>query len=267
MTFVLLCPRDGEDVLAAEYADFMRFTGLQPHELQQRPLRTADAALGNFSGVEGVFIGGSPFTISSPETYGMWQDTVSRRLTEFVVEQGVNGDLPMFLACYGSSMLAHYLDGKVTADHAEEPGLSEVVLTEAGLTDPLTRDLPGVFYGMTGHKDSVEVLPTGATLLADGQTCPAQLFRFGDHVWASQFHPEMDDAAIRTRLSFYENAGYCDPDELAETYARLQGNDTSHANSLLRRFVDYCREGTQSVAQGSVVTEKQPLPRGEAVAG
>ena len=129
-------PRDGEDVLAAEYADFMRFTGLQPHELQQRPLRTADAGLGSFSGVEGVFIGGSPFTISTPETYGIWQDTISRRLTEFVVEQGVNGDLPMFLACYGSSMLAHYLDGKVTADHAEEPGLSEVVLTEAGLTDP-----------------------------------------------------------------------------------------------------------------------------------
>ena len=120
---------------------------------------------------------------------------------------------------------------------------------------------------MTGHKDSVEVLPTGATLLADGQTCPAQLFRFGDHVWASQFHPEMDDAAIRTRLSFYENAGYCDPDELAETYARLQGNDTSHANSLLRRFVEYCREGTDSVVRGSAVTEKQPLPRGEAIAG
>ncbi|WP_426706473.1 glutamine amidotransferase [Corynebacterium auriscanis] len=246
MTFVLLCPRDGEDVLAAEYADFLHFTGLQPEELEQRALRTADAPLGEFAHVEGVFIGGSPFTISTPEAYGEWQEVVSRRLTDFVVDYGVRGDLPMFLACYGSSMLAHYLDGKVTADHAEEPGLSEVVLTEAGLTDPLTQDLPGVFYGMTGHKDSVEVLPTGATLLADGRSCPAQLFRFGEHVWASQFHPEMDDAAIRTRLSFYENAGYCDPDELAETYARLHGHDTSHANSLLRRFVEYCRNRSRA---------------------
>lgn len=182
MTFVLLCPRDGEEVLAAEYADFMRFTGLQPHELQQRPLQHPDAPLGDFSGVEGVFIGGSPFTISTPEVYGEWQDVVSRRLTEFVVERGIYGELPIFLACYGSSMLAHYLDGKVTADHAEEPGLSEVILTEAGLSDPLTADLPGVFYGMTGHKDSVEVLPRGATLLADGPSCPAQLFRLGEHV-------------------------------------------------------------------------------------
>lgn len=245
MTFVLLCPRDGEEVLAAEYADFMRFTGLQPHELQQRPLQHPDAPLGDFSGVEGVFIGGSPFTISTPEVYGEWQDVVSRRLTEFVVERGIYGELPIFLACYGSSMLAHYLDGKVTADHAEEPGLSEVILTEAGLSDPLTADLPGVFYGMTGHKDSVEVLPRGATLLADGPSCPAQLFRLGEHVWASQFHPEMDDMAMRTRLSFYENAGYCDPDELAETYARLRSNNTQIANSLLRRFVDFCRQRPQ----------------------
>ena len=266
MTFVLLCPRDGEEVLAAEYADFLRFTGLQPHELQQRPLQHLDAPLGEFSDVEGVFIGGSPFTISTPEVYGEWQDVVSRRLTEFVVERGIYGELSIFLACYGSSMLAHYLDGKVTADHAEEPGLSEVILTEAGLSDPLTADLPGVFYGMTGHKDSVEVLPRGATLLANGPSCPAQLFRLGEHVWASQFHPEMDDTAMRTRLSFYENAGYCDPDELAETYARLRSNDTQIANSLLRRFVDFCRQRPQCGAtiDNFVARQVSNEPQGEA---
>lgn len=262
MTFVLLCPRRGEEVLRAELDDFLHFTGLAEHELEQRPLTEADSTLGSFEGVEGVFIGGSPFTITSPvldhdsgdgstaHASGLedtapssWQDTVSRRLVDFVTSQDHPDGLPIFSACYGTSMLAHYLGGQVGTAYSESAGASRVCLTEEGKKDPLTGGLPECFQVMTGHKDSVVELPTGATLLASGDNCPVQIYRFGHHTWTSQFHPEMDSERIATRLSFYEDAGYAAREDLAETYERFKGVDTQAANSLLRRFVDYCREG------------------------
>lgn len=239
MSFVLLCPRRGEDVLAAEYDDFLHFTGLAPEELEQRPLETPDASIGSFEGIHGVFIGGSPFTITQPIEPD-WQDAVSRSLVRFVADQ-VGGGIPVFSTCYGSSMLAHYLGGKVDTSFSESAGTSTLTVTPAGREDYLTRDLPEVSTVMTGHKDSVVELPPHATLLATGPTCPVQIYRLGDTVWVTQFHPEMDSERIKRRLSFYENEGYCRPDELAATYAAFNGHDTSAVNGLPRKFVEFCR--------------------------
>ncbi|KAB1503659.1 glutamine amidotransferase [Corynebacterium sp. 320] len=243
MTFVLLCPRRGEEVLAAEYQDFLRFAQLSEHELEQRALDTPEATLGDMTGVTGVFIGGSPFTITDPYDEH-WQDAVSRKLVDFITSQVEAGEegIPIFAACYGTAMVAHYLGGKVNASYSETPGVSTAFLTDAGRRDPLTSRITSPFRVMTGHKDSVVELPPNATLLATSPQCPTQMYRLGDTMWASQFHPEMDGDAITRRLSFYEEDGYVDPQKLAATYAAFKGHDTSVSNSLLKHFADFCRE-------------------------
>lgn len=242
MTFVLLCPRKGEEVLEAEYQDFLRFTGLQGSELEQRPLDHAGAELGSMEHIEGVFIGGSPFTITEPED-AAWQDVISKKLVDFIVAQLNLGEagIPVFCTCYGTSMLAHYLGGAVSQEYAEPASASTAFLTDAGRQDPLARHLDSPFRVMTGHKDSVITLPPGATLLATSPTCPVQMYRLGDRIWTTQFHPEMDSSAIITRLSFYEDSGYVAPGELDTAYAALRGHDTTQANSLLRNFVEHVR--------------------------
>ncbi|WP_459611778.1 glutamine amidotransferase [Corynebacterium urogenitale] len=238
MKFVLLSPRRGEDVIAAEYDDFLTFTGLRPDQLEARVLDEADSELGDFTGVTGVFIGGSPFTITSPVD-DVWQPAVSRRLADFVKETLEHRRFPIFAACYGTSMLAHYLGGRVGQTHSEEPGPSRVILTEEASRDPLVRDLPSEFLGMSGHKDSVEQLPPEAVLLATGPTCPVQMYRLGSNVWVSQFHPEMDGARILKRLSFYEDDGYYEEGRAEEVHAQLLGHDIRVSNSLLHRFVEH----------------------------
>lgn len=251
MTFVLLCPRDGDDVLAAEYDDFLNFSGLDSSQLEQRTLNTPDSPLGSFEGVTGVFIGGSPFTITDPVDDGVWQESVSRRLSDFVAQaagiSAPDGDStrealpPIFCTCYATSMLAHYLGGAVDNAYAEIPGATTVRLTAAGQADPITGGLPAEFTAMTGHKDSVSSLPRGATLLAESDTCPVQIYRIGESVWTCQFHPEMDGPRIAKRFSFYESDGYNGKDDIASVYKRFEGAETHHANSLIRRFVEYCK--------------------------
>lgn len=244
MNFVLLCPRTGQEVIDAEYDDFLTFSGLRPDELEVRVLDKPDSPLGDFDRVTGVFIGGSPFTITAPHD-DVWQPAVSARLAEFALDATKHRRFPIFAACYGASMFAHYLAGRVGTEFAEKAGISEINLTDAAQEDPLCKGLPSSFLGFVGHKDSVLELPDNATLLAGGPTCPVHLYRMGDNVWASQFHPEMNDVRIARRLSFYEDAGYCEPGKMQEVYDSLPGHDTSASNSFLRRFVSHANELAQ----------------------
>lgn len=239
--FVLLSPRPGAEVCAAEYRDFLAFAGLEPHQLEQRILDTEDADVGRFEGVTGVFIGGSPFTITDPETPAL-QDAVSTTLVRFVSEHLAGDGLPIFSTCYGAGMLAHYLDGEVSQKYAEPAGATVVELTDAASQDPICRELPPAFTALCGHKDSVVRLPSQATLLAGSPRCPVQFYRLGETVWVSQFHPELDPAAIVARLKFYLRHGYTEEGKEEETFAAVAGVDTRVANSILPKFVAHARQ-------------------------
>ncbi|MBC2681575.1 glutamine amidotransferase-related protein [Corynebacterium anserum] len=238
MKFVLLSPRRGKEVIAAEYDDFLTFSGLTEQQLEVRVLDQPDSSLGDFSDVTGVFIGGSPFTITDPID-DEWQPAISQRLVHFVKDATVHRRFPILSTCYGTGMFAHYMGGRVGQEHSEEPGPSVVQLTEAAEHDVLTRGLPREFLGLGAHKDSVEQLPANATLLATGPTCPVHMYRIGDNVWVTQFHPELDGDRITIRLGFYDRAGYYSEEKAKEIYASLIGHDTSAANSLISRFVTY----------------------------
>jgi GMP synthase (glutamine-hydrolysing) len=97
--------------------------------------------------------------------------------------------------------------------YAEPVGSVSVTLTSEGQRDPLLGGLPATFDAFVGHKEALSRLPDHAVLLASSATCPVQAFRIGCHVYATQFHPELDAAGLCTRIDVYKHAGYFEPEQ------------------------------------------------------
>jgi GMP synthase (glutamine-hydrolysing) len=64
-----------------------------------------------------------------------------------------------------------------------------------------------------------------------------QAFRVGAHVYATQFHPELDAGGMATRVDVYKHAGYFDPSEADTIKALAWKSQISHPPEILRAFV------------------------------
>jgi GMP synthase (glutamine-hydrolysing) len=145
---------------------------------------------------------------------------------------------PTFASCWGFQAMSRAMGGCCVKDLANaEVGTIELTLTEAGRNDPLFGELPPVFSAQAGHEDRVVRLPPDAVLLASSPRVGEQAFRFaGRPIYCTQFHPELDRAAMLERLDAY-------PEYVARIacvqYDHFIQNlrETPEANSLLRRFV------------------------------
>ena len=75
-----------------------------------------------------------------------------------------------------------------------------------------------------------------------GSACPVQMFRIGENVYATQFHPEADPEEFALRIDTYRNHGYFEPHEADDLKKRVSQKPTPYAQEILRRFVErYCR--------------------------
>lgn len=224
----------GPEVSMAEYNDVLNATGLAPEQLERRMIPDEHTPLGSLDGFDGIIVGGSSLNITNDD-WSPWQRHIDEVLSEVVA-----GPLPVFFVCFGLSWLTHHLGGTVTHSHPEAAGPSVVNLLPAAAQDPLTAGLPTEFTALTGHTENAEPLADKLVLLASGPTCPVQIVRYGEHVWASQFHAEMDHAAMKARMDFFYDYGYFPAEEYDTIVAALPGVDTTYANELLRRFTAYC---------------------------
>jgi GMP synthase-like glutamine amidotransferase len=101
----------------------------------------------------------------------------------------VAGGTPVLGVCLGGQLLAKALDARVVRSAVPEIGWQEVVLRPEAAGDPVVGALPDGFLSFQWHHYRFE-LPDGAVPLASSPVC-LQAFRFGDHVWGVQFHPEV----------------------------------------------------------------------------
>lgn len=235
--FLLLATRAEDDVADAEYAAFVRFSGLTERELRRVRLEADPLPDLDLDAVSGIVVGGSPFTSSDPDRD---KTPVQRRVEaelDTLVAEVVRRDLPFLGACYGVGTLSRYQGGVVDGTYAEPVGPVEVNLTSAGLADPLLAGLPPTFTAFVGHKEACRSLPPGATLLASSAACPVQMFRVRSHVYATQFHPELDLPGILHRVAAYRYSGYFAPDELDDVVARLGTVPVEKPHQILANFV------------------------------
>ncbi|AWB84032.1 glutamine amidotransferase-related protein [Corynebacterium liangguodongii] len=226
----------GPDVAQAELGDVLAASGLNASDVEMRVIADTETAIGSLDGFDGVIVGGSSLNVTAPE-YSPWQRHVHAQLSELVTSP-----VPVFLVCFGFSWLSAELGGTVGHSAPEVSGPTDVTLTAAAEGDRLLHGYPASFAAFTGHTENPEIVPPELEVLATGPTGAAQLVRYGSVVWASQFHAEMDAAAMKARMDFYYDYGYFPLSEYDTIVAALPAVDVSWANELLRRFVAVCDE-------------------------
>jgi GMP synthase (glutamine-hydrolysing) len=236
--FVLLATRAEDTPADEEYALFLREGGLHPDDLVRVRLEAGPMPAFDPAAVSGFIVGGSPFNASDPPE---GKSAVQRRVeSEFaaLLEEVVAHDVPFLGACYGVGTLGTHLGATIDRRYAEPISVVPVSLTDAGRGDALLAGLPDTFDAFVGHKEAISLLPPPAVLLASSPGCPVQMFRVGENVYATQFHPELDLEGITTRIHAYAAYGYFAPHELDATLAAVRRVAVTQPGRILRRFVE-----------------------------
>jgi len=229
----LLQARKSDDpVREEERAAFAQKLGVPTERVLPYDLLRGDVTYHRATeGVQAVLVGGSgEFGVLDQVSWMPSFLSTMKRLAEH--------GFPTFASCFGFQALCLAMGGSVqTLADRSEVGSYDLRLTDDGGRDPLFRHLPLSFVAQEGHKDSVVGLPDGCIPLASSTRCEHQALRVAKTmVYATQFHPELDDVEQRARFSRY-----------FELYKSIFGEERAHAildemrpsveaNELLARF-------------------------------
>ncbi|QGH68332.1 glutamine amidotransferase [Pseudactinotalea sp. HY158] len=232
--FLLITTRPERELAAAELASFHRHGRLAPGQIVQVLPHYDPLPDWDLSDYSGVMLGGSPYDFSEPHKDAT-QRAIEARLSsliDLVLATGV----PFFGACYGIGTLGVHQGGVIGREYGEAAQAVEITLTEAGRADPLLAELPERFPAFVGHKEALTVAPPTATILASSAGCPVQMFRIGEHAYATQFHPELDLAAFAQRIRRYDGHGYFPPGGAEDLIAEVSRVDVSPVHRILAAF-------------------------------
>ena len=231
MRFLLLQIRDADDPMRLqEVGCFAAALECTLSDIVPFDLLNAAPTHDELAEVDAVLVGGSGNYSAAGE--GAWLDRALDGLREIAALRK-----PMFASCWGFQALARALGGR--CEHAPEQaelGTIDLALTDAGRDDPLFAALGPSFLGQAGHEDCVTELPDGAVWLASSERNAHQAFRLeGAPIYCTQFHPELDLAALLARVDAYpryvEKIAGVPFDQF-----RAGCRETPDANALLRRF-------------------------------
>jgi GMP synthase (glutamine-hydrolysing) len=232
-----LCVRPQQGAAAAEYESFRSATRLDAGQLEMHDLVRTPLPSDVFDRYSGFLVGGSPFNVTDPEST---KTDVQRRLErdlERVAEAAgsASGPAAMF-TCFGIGVLTRALGGEVSRAFPEDTGPVIVSLTPEGQKDPLFGGLATRFSALTAHKEGSGAVPPTATLLATNPGCPVQAYRVGDHLYATQFHPEPTTRAFTERMAVYRDDGYFAAEEYDVLAARVLAASVTQPARMLRAF-------------------------------
>jgi len=233
LKYLLLQTRNSGDPMAAqEVRCFARMLDAEISAIEVFDLLGAAPTIDKLQSADMLLLGGSGHY--SAASNSPWLDRALECMCE--IHRLAK---PTFASCWGFQAFARAMGGQCVNDlpHAEV-GTIELQLTDAGQADPVFSTLPTTFAAQAGHEDHVVRLPPDAQLLASSQRVSEQAFCFtGRPIYCTQFHPELDRAAMLERVIAYP--------EYVARIARVPFDEFIHnvretpeANSLLRRFIE-----------------------------
>lgn len=244
--FLLLSIRAEKPAAEDEYNAFCRFLGVAPRDLHRVQLGAEPLGRVSLDTWSGILLGGGAYTFSDPEdTKTSAQLRAESDLIQ-LLDQVVTSDFPFLGACYGIGTVGSHQGGTIDRTYPEPVGPLSISLTDDGLADPLFADVPRDFAAYGGHKEALTIVPGHLVTLATSPACPVQAFRVGEHVYATQFHPELDLAGVHTRIDVYSTYGYFDPSEAATLRQRSAAVEVIHPMTLLRNFSSRYRSDSKS---------------------
>ncbi|HET7350524.1 MAG TPA: glutamine amidotransferase [Marmoricola sp.] len=236
--FLLLSIRAEPAAADNEHEAFVRFSGLAEQELRRVNLAREALPEVDLSAWSGILLGGGPWNASDPESTKSPAQQRSERAITALLDAVVEADFPFLGACYGIGTVGIHQGGLVDKQWPEPVGPLSIELTDEGLADPVFAGVPRAFAAYGGHKEGMSRLPESATLLATSDACPVQAFRVGRNVYATQFHPELDELGVCTRIEVYKDAGYFDPGEAETLKERSRAVEVTHPMTILANFVE-----------------------------
>lgn len=159
-----------------------------------------------------------------------------------LVREAINGKMRVLGVCLGAQIIAHCLGARVYKGPETEIGWRHIELTGEGVRDPVMRSLalhPEVgdfwrkFKVFQWHGDTFD-LPVGAVSLARSEVYENQAVRYGDGVYALQFHIEVTKEIVRDWFKGEETTDEGNDRAYAELYGR--------AMNFYRAFFTGCGE-------------------------
>jgi GMP synthase (glutamine-hydrolysing) len=184
------------------------------------------------AGFAGVIVTGSGAMVTDRHA---WSERSAQWLRE-----AAHAGLPLFGICYGHQLIAHALGGEVGYNPTgREMGSIDLQLHPHAEDDPLFTGLPATLTAQATHLQSVLRTPDGATVLARSKQDDCHAFRWRDHVWGVQFHPEFSN----THMRGYVHARHEALSREGRCARQLSRSITAapHARRVLRRFVRHAR--------------------------
>lgn len=235
--FAILQLRPETEASDSEYAAFLEKGALAPSRakrfrLDQAPLpddfNPADYA--------GIIVGGGPGCVSdAPQDKDPTEARIEAEVLR-IMDPITAQDLPFMGCCYGMGILGAHLGAEVgKGRYGESVRATKCKLT--GADDPLIDGLPPQFEAFVGHKEALHELPPGCTHMVGSDPCPFQMIRYGENVYATQFHPEADAHEFETRIRIYRNKGYFEPHEADGLIDMCHRADVHAPVEILKRFI------------------------------
>lgn len=241
--FLILQLRPETEASDNEFEAILHKGGLG--EADAHRIRLDQEALPNWLDLDqysGVIVGGGPGCVSDPPEM---KSPVEARIESAVMSlmpEITAHDFPYLGCCYGIGILGVHLGGEISkARFGEDVGISDCSLTPEGRADPICAGLPDRFEAFVGHKEAVQALPPGCAHLVSSSSCPFQMIRHGENVYATQFHPEADSDGFELRIKIYGNRGYFPPEEAENLIALCRAAEVHAPELVLRNFVSRYR--------------------------
>lgn len=229
--------RPEDETCESEFEAILKVGQIKREEAEQIRVERLEKFELDLSRYSAIIAGGSPFDVSSRDYK---KSVVQKNVEAFfsdLFDQLIPRDLPFLGICSGNGLLGNYFGTNISRRYGEQIGSVTINLNEEADNDDLLSGLPKEFTALVGHKEACDTVPENAVLLASSATCPVQMFRVKNNIYATQFHPEGDEEEFILRIKVYKNHGYFQPDQAEELITALEGVETPVPKEVLRRFV------------------------------
>ena len=149
---------------------------------------------------------------------------------------------PLVGLCFGHQAVARALGGQV-ARNAAGWGLGTAP-THWQAARHWMQPAQSTTTLMAAHNEQVTRMPEGAVCLGGSDFCPISSMQIGQHIWTTQFHPEMPLVFMQALLGYL--ADKLDATTLARAHASLaNAADVPLFGLWMAQFFEHARESKQ----------------------